>query len=376
MNKNKKALRILHCPTVVGGHPSGLAKAERALGHQSLAVAFKPTSFGHAADQHLCTNSTSRWHMEWLRWKLLYRAFRNYDVIHYNFGSSILDWQITGRRKSRIFNMLAHGYANFCYWIEKKLLNNKVIAVTYQGDDARQGDYSLNTFHYSIAQEVDHRYYSAESDQRKRNAIAQFNHFADLIYALNPDLLHVLPARAKFVTYAHINFEDWQVTPNTPNQQPVVLHAPSHFEAKGTRFILEAVNRLQQEGVDFEFVLVENKPHCEAKKLYERCDLVIDQLLAGWYGGFAVEAMALGKPVICYIRQEDLSAIPAEMQARLPIIQATPDTIYEVLHEWLVIRVNELAARGRASRRFVEEWNDPISIARSIIKDYEYYLSI
>ena len=49
----------------------------------------------------------------------------------------------------------------------------------------------------------------------------------------------------------------------------------------------------------------------------------MDQLFAGWYGGVAVEAMALGKPVLAYIRDEDLKFVPSKMASDLPIVRAT-----------------------------------------------------
>ena len=69
---------------------------------------------------------------------------------------------------------------------------------------------------------------------------------------------------------------------------------------------MEAADRLQREGVPFDLELIENLPNAEATRRYRDADLVVDQLLAGWYGGFAVEAMALGKPVIAYLRESDL----------------------------------------------------------------------
>ena len=32
--------------------------------------------------------------------------------------------------------------------------------------------------------------------------------------------------------------------------------------------------------------------------MYAQADLVVDQVLIGWYGALAVETMAMGKPVI------------------------------------------------------------------------------
>jgi len=52
--------------------------------------------------------------------------------------------------------------------------------------------------------DVEPGYYTPASDARKRWRIAQFATYADRIYALNPDLLHVLPAQAEFLPYANV----------------------------------------------------------------------------------------------------------------------------------------------------------------------------
>jgi glycosyltransferase involved in cell wall biosynthesis len=147
---------------------------------------------------------------------------------------------------------------------------------------------------------------------------------------------------------------------------PLVVHAPFQPGVKGTRFVLDAVERLKAEGVELEFVLLEGKTIEEARRLYERADLLVDQLLLGWYGGIAVELMALGKPVVCHIRESDLGVLPEEMRAELPIIPATTETIYDVLREWLTQRRSELPEVGRRGRAFVERWHDPVKIAEGL----------
>ena len=54
--------------------------------------------------------------------------------------------------------------------------------------------------------------------------------------------------------------------------------------------------------VDLE--IVEGLHHDEARRRYEDADIVVDQLNAGWYGLFAIEAMALGKPVVTFLHDE------------------------------------------------------------------------
>jgi glycosyltransferase involved in cell wall biosynthesis len=350
-----------------------LAKAERQIGLESLSVAFTQNYFAYPSDEVLWQEGTPLWQRQLRCWSLLMRAYRKFDVVHYNFGSSILPWSFSGRWASRGSPrwMLYTAYVNTCRRLERWLLRNKVIAVTFQGDDARQGDYCRQHFDISIAHETGHSYYTPASDERARQRIAWFDEYADLIYAVNPDLLWVLPKRARFVPYAHLDITDWVPVDKAPTETPLVIHAPSHRGVKGTAYILEAVNRLKTEGVAFEFVLVEKLSNAEARKLYERADLVVDQLLAGWYGGFAVEAMALGKPVICYLRESDFAFLPEGMRLELPLIQARPDNFCGVLREWLTVRRGELRARGRACRQYVERWHDPVQIARDIKADYE-----
>ncbi|HYY96560.1 MAG TPA: hypothetical protein VE713_18795, partial [Pyrinomonadaceae bacterium] len=255
----------------------------------------------------------------------------------------------------------------------------KGIVVTYQGDDARQGDFCRAHFALSPAGEVDAGYYTRASDEDKRHRIARFDKYADRIYAVNPDLLHVLPPRAEFLPYANVDPQKW--VPAGPQsagrgRRLTVLHAPTHRGVKGTEHILKAVELLRErDGLDFEFVLVEGLPHSEVRQLYERADLLVDQLLCGWYGGLAVELMALAKPVVCYIREGDLKFIPAEMRRDLPVINATPASVYEVLREWLTVRRGELAEVGRRSRAFVERWHDPLKIAARLKADYEAILA-
>jgi glycosyltransferase involved in cell wall biosynthesis len=130
------------------------------------------------------------------------------------------------------------------------------------------------------------------------------------------------------------------------------------------------VESLRRQGVSFDFQLVEGMSQIEARRCYERADLVVDQLLAGWYGGLAVEAMALGKPVLCYLRDEDLEWIPAGMRSELPLIGATPGSIEEVLRCWILKSREERLRKGEESRRFVERWHDPYRVASGLLEDY------
>lgn len=372
-------VRVLHCPLIVGGNPQGLARAERTLGLKSRTVSFTRGPFGYECDEVLWTDPSAVIRNQIARCRLLWRAVRNFDVVHFNFGTPILPTSFRGVATNRkgtrgILNEAFGAYSRLVEFKDLALLRRlgKAIFVTYQGDDARQADYCLANFRINPVGEVDSGYYAPGSDEKKRRDIAAFDRYADGIYALNPDLLHVLPARARFLPYSHIDPREWRPSDRIPGtrSRPLVIHAPSHQGVKGTRHIVAAVGWLKSEGADFDFVIVENLPNAEARKLYAEADLVVDQLLVGWYGGLAVECMALGKPVICYIREEDLQVLEPEMRAQLPVIRAEPGNIYDVLKRFLTTELYRLPGIGISGRAYVERWHDPLRIARFLQEEY------
>jgi len=364
-------MRVLHCPEIVAGNPQALARAEREVGLDSWAVSFHESAVGVASDEILWKDEDNVQKREMKRWRLLLRAIRDFDVTHFNFGRSILDRIVLN---PRVHSLPVQLYSRFFELRDLPLLKwcGKGIFITFQGDDVRQGDYCASHFAISPAGEVEPGYYTARSDEQKRERVKKFARYSDRIFALNPDLLNVLPPSARFLPYSHIDPREWRPSESSgPNEVPVVVHAPTHRGVKGTRFILDAIARLKAEGVPLEFVLVEGLTHHLARQVYRRADLLVDQLLVGWYGGVAVEQMALGKPVICYIRDSDLHFIPRQMQEELPIINATPSSIYSVLKEWLTVRKSELPEIGKRSRAYVERWHDPVKIATRLKSEYE-----
>jgi glycosyltransferase involved in cell wall biosynthesis len=131
-----------------------------------------------------------------------------------------------------------------------------------------------------------------------------------------------------------------------------VVHAPNHREFKGTKYLEEAIAALREEGVPIELVLVERLSNEQALEIYRSADIVFDQCLIGFHGYFALEAMALGKPVMCFIRKpEEYLLHPQEC----PIINTHVMTLKEDLRR-LVARRDELGEIGRRGRRYVEKY--------------------
>lgn len=364
-----KQLKVLHVPFNIGGIPYCLAKTERQLGIKSWSISLKHVKVDSIPDEILWSKNDGILVKELKRWLLFIKACIGYDVIHFNFGHSIMpDWdEYNG---SRTFSKYIELTSIKDLQILKAL--GKSIVVSYMGDDARQGVYCKKHYAIHYVKEVGKNYYRSEYDKYKRWKIQKFNTYADKIYAVNPDLFNFLPQRTRFLPYACTDLDSWVNDKNIKKNPQVltIIHAPSSRLVKGTRFILDAVNRLQKEKLKFNFILIENMSHSKVKAVYQKADLLVDQLFVGWYGVLAVELMALGKPVISYIRHEDLKFIPDKMKKELPIIEANPSTIYKVLKSYLTIKREYLNLIGLKSRQYVEKWHNPKVIAQSLINDY------
>lgn len=364
-------MRVLHAPTTVGGNPASLSYAERKLGIDSKTVTIHQNYINYRADVSFGSDSSLIRLLRQFWWGIW--EIRKYDVVHYNFGSSFFPARLATRGKFVFLKRILNIFLKHIELLDVRFAHmlGKKIVVTFQGDDARQGDYCRTNYAIHFVNFVSFGYYSAETDQWKRERIQKFSQATDYMFALNPDLLNVLPSKAKFLPYANVNPHEWNyIGTQTGNFIPHIVHAPSNKEVKGSQFIIDAVKQLQAEGVEFKFTLVEGLSNLEAKKIYESADLLVDQLLAGFYGGLSVELMSLGKPVVCYLREEDMSFLPKEMNDDLPIINANPDTIYEVLKR-LLGKKDEWYSIGQKSRKFVENWHDPEEIAKILIETYK-----
>lgn len=374
----KNRINILHAPTTVGGNPQGLSKSLNRLGLSSKSLTLYQNYLNYDCDFVIWSDTDNKFIQELKRLATILWVAFNYDIIHYNFGTTIaMHTSSKEVYSSKIKQLLGFLYRQYRYNLQLLELNlfrllGKILFVTYQGDDARQGGFSLERFKFNIASQVPVGYYSARSDQMKRKMIRRLSQYCDQVYALNPDLMHVLPQETKFVPYSHIFLEEWvPIFNQLENRTLRIAHAPTNRKVKGTEIILEALNRLEDKGYKFEVILVEGMSHAQAKKAYATADIVIDQLFAGWYGGLAVEVMALGKPVMVYIRDQDLEYIPEEMANDLPFIRVNPDNFEDKLQLLLELPREELCSIARKSRAYVEKWHDPLKIAEDIRKDYE-----
>jgi glycosyltransferase involved in cell wall biosynthesis len=332
-------MRILHTPWNVGGHPIGLSRAERELGLESEVVTFEANPFAFEVDRSLYRPGVAPWRTTPGRLRFLAQAVRRYDVFHFNFGSTLLP-----------------GWGLPVALDELPLLRRmgKVVIATFQGNDARPGEHQTSS---PAAAE------RAGLDRRRENARRRMLRYADRVFYLNPDLRQWLPGAA-FCSYASFDPRSVTPVPTRTNGELTLLHAPSNRSSKGTSEILAAIDELRGRGIPVRLDLVEGVTREEALARLAQADIAIDQLKIGWYGGFAVEAMSLGKPVLCHIKDDAPGDNP--FGDELPIVRTRPETLADDL-EALLGDAERRAKVATAGRAFVERRHDPRTVARTVL---------
>jgi glycosyltransferase involved in cell wall biosynthesis len=308
----------------------------------------------------------------------VFRAALGYEVIHFNFGTTMampsLPLSKSGASLSlRFVRELHFLFSELLQILEVRLLIllRRRVVITFQGDDARQGDVSRAIFDESIALHVQSDYYNSRTDRIKRRRIRRLSNLTNSIYYVNPDLAHFLPATAKFIPYCHIDVDG--KAPSTKNRKTNrvhIVHAPSHQAAKGTDVIVENLKKMKDDGHPIEFTLLEDIPHTELGDFLLGVDLLIDQLYAGWYGGIAVEALCRGVPVMTFLRHADFSAIPEQMAEDLPMIAVNSADLSEALSRFLALEDRELNELQSCGIRYAAKWHDPKKVATEYAQHY------
>ena len=143
-----------------------------------------------------------------------------------------------------------------------------------------------------------------------------------------------------------------------------VAHAALSRRRKGTELVVAACDEL-----GLELDVIENVRHDEVGLRLARADNVVDQLNSGWYGLFAIEAMAHAKPVVGYIHDEAATRTAAAFGVEVPILRTTKETLATDLRT-LAGSDEERRLRGAAGRAYVKRVHDADRMADRLIDIY------
>jgi glycosyltransferase involved in cell wall biosynthesis len=350
-------MKVLHLPTSVGGMGWALAEAERARGIDARVLVLYQNDYRYPADIDLHLEQRGLGGRLAGHVAAFVRHRTGVDAYHFNYGSSLV-------------HFLGRGIT----LLDLPFYDSRARKVfTFNGCDARQKFPTMarnaaagNCVAACFAADCyGGMCNSGELDRHRQRAIEKAARYADHFFAVNPDLLYFLPReKTSFLPYAVARGAATPKERFFEGGSVHIVHAPTQRAVKGTAMVLAALEELRrEEGDRVRVTLVEKRTHAEAQAIYRSADLVVDQLLVGWYGAVAVEAMYAGVPVACYINDDHLQFVPTAMADDLPVLRVTPQTLLTQLRRFVRDRdlAWELSVRGRA---FAGRWHDPAQLAR------------
>ncbi|MCW2976674.1 MAG: hypothetical protein JWM06_1955 [Actinomycetia bacterium] len=307
-------MRVLHCPVNTAGIPWANSQALRRRGIESDLLVFNRYKLHPEADISL-DRSGGLARQQLTQWRAFLKLLPRYDVFHFYSSVTLVP-------KSAQFRIL-------------HALGKKGV-YQYLGSDIR-------------GKTREQLAYGLKAD-------AEIVSSWDAIRWV-PDADVILPG----IEVANIA----PAVPSAEKKRPLIIHAPSSRRRKGTEHVVAAV-----EGLDADFRVVEGLTHDEAFELYREADIVVDQLNAGWYGVFAIECLALGKPVVTFLLDEAVRRTEEAYGVEVPVVSATAETLREQLRPL----VDDAALRhriGAASRAYAEQLHDIDKIAGELVALYE-----
>jgi|GEM_PF-2032493 len=312
----EKKIKILHCPVDINGQFYNLSKE---LNKNSI---FEVETLSiYDSEEYNYTYNLNLRHSNQLI-KLIVNAlffFRNiwkYDIVHYHCHT--------------LLPFLAD-------IIILKLLKKKII-FHFRGSDARPNKYLLDTYENNTLKERILTLYN-------RYRVAVTSKICDQIYVATPDLKCLFRRKVIYIPYI-MDTNKYIAKKARPYHRTVnIIHAPTNRRIKGSDIVIDTIIKIKKRGYEFNFQLIENLEHSKIQAIINKSDIVIDQLLVGWYGYFAAEAVLSGKTVLSYVRPD----LKHKHHQECLITPTSSETIYSDIieclkdHESPAVRQNKIA---------------------------------
>lgn len=152
-----------------------------------------------------------------------------------------------------------------------------------------------------------------------------------------------------------------------PDGRIRIAHAPTNRAIKGTEHFLQVVRRLQARH-PVELVLIEQERWATCLRRKATADIFYDQLELG-YGNNAIEAWAMGIPVVAGAADPAVRAAMRRRWGRLPFQQTTPDQL-EARLEALITSERARQEWAHAGTEHVERWHDERVVIPQLLEIY------
>lgn len=349
-------MKVLHLPYNIASQISVTVRALRDIGIDARGLVTNNALIQNARDvEILPTIKESRYSIRGILhripvWRSVLSAIKWADVVHWHFTNALW-WSCDLRYAKRL---------------------GKARIVEFWGSDIRIPEIASADNPYMARMYDENPRMALGAAERSRCVQARFSRYG--FECLNPGFelksyiqedIFPSPYRSR----ARLILSDFQPRyPDPHKRRPLIVHAPSSKVIKGTDAVLRAIEELKSK-YEFDFQLIHGFEHCESLEIVQNCDIMLDQFVIGAHGLLSLEAMAFGKPVVCYIKPSLVSKYPDD----LPIVNANQENLAGVVKNLLEDgrRRHEI---GRRSRAYVEKYHDAHKIARELVAIYEELL--
>jgi hypothetical protein len=273
-----------------------------------------------------------------------WKCVSHYDVFHYHFLTSFFP----------LFS--------FCELKYLKRLEKKIV-FHFRGCDIRERAPTAGKYELSCCTECDYPSEACMNAFKEKNRRLAKT-YGDLFLVTTPDLLQYIP-EAHHLPFMR-DLLDYESIPSLPKENGTIriVHATNHDGIEGTHYVEEAAARLKSEGYPVELLIVRKVPHEAALQIFKSGDICVGKLMMGYYANFQIETMAMGKPTLCYIR-DDLKPFASDC----PIVNTTPKNVYENLKRLCEDR-GLRESLGRKGMEFVRKEHDNLKIGMRLLRYY------
>jgi hypothetical protein len=348
----ERPLRVLHLPVNVASHMSATVRGLREAGIDARGMALfgahdVVTDDGVDVLSTAASRRSFRWGGDMLRrFPKLAAEIRRADVLH---------WYMAPGLPFGADLAVARAFG-------------KPSIAEFAGGDIRKPSIETRDNPYYARALPDYEYRSWETDANSERTQRRFATAGCEALVSCPSLIPYLDDRIfprPHLVRQRIFTPDFiPVFPDPTKRRPLVVHATTAPIAKGTPAVLAAIDVLQ-ERYDFDFTLLHGVPRADALRTIQSADLYLDQFVLGAHGGAAIEAMALGTPVVGWIKPAVARAYPAD----LPLVNASQEELVSTLSE--LLEDGERRARlGRLSRAYAEAHHDASRLAQELVIVY------
>ena len=333
--------KVLIAPVHIGGQLLRYERCSKKIGIKASSMALYDNKFGDFASINLSLNKQSNPCLSLMKrfYYFIYFLF-NFEIFHFFFGETLLpnNWDLP------ILKLL-----------KKKLLMN------YWGSDIRlppvikkKSKYYVNSYKESARKNIAKM--KRVSKYIQNVAVQDY----ELYEYVLPYFKNIYILRST-VEESEINFDIFN------NMHKIIItHIPSQKEFKGSEIIEDVMIQLKKKYENLIYNTIVDIPINEVKPRIIGSHLIIDQIRVGAHGIISVEAFSLGRPVICYIRDDLLKYYPKE----LPIINANPENLNKII-EKILKKPEILKEYAKKSYNYYKKYHSPEVIGKQLMNIYK-----